>query len=56
MAYRNETYTISRRTYKLFGACERSDVAPNMANRGVTVDMSIKWGLNSRKRIEFTHG
>jgi hypothetical protein len=42
MVYRNETYTISRITYKLFEACERSDVAPNMANRGVTVDMLVK--------------
>jgi 3,4-dihydroxy-2-butanone 4-phosphate synthase len=32
-------------------ACERSDVTPTMTTRSATVDMAVKWRLNSRKRF-----
>jgi hypothetical protein len=47
----NETYTIERRTSKIFVPCRKSDVTPRMANRNTTVDMAVKWRLNLRKRF-----
>jgi regulator of protease activity HflC (stomatin/prohibitin superfamily) len=32
----------------------RSDVTPMMATRSATVDMSVKWRLNPRKRFVFS--
>jgi hypothetical protein len=37
-------------------AGRRSDVAPTMATRNSTVDMTVKWLLNPRNLIESTHG
>jgi hypothetical protein len=41
---------------QFFVACGRSDVTPTMATRIATVDMTVKWRLNPRNRIEFAHG
>jgi hypothetical protein len=35
---------------KVFGACGRSDITPMKLTRSVTIDISVKWRMNQRKR------
>jgi hypothetical protein len=40
---------------RCFVAC-RSEVIPTMPTRSTTIDMAVKWQLNLRRQIKFTHG